>query len=194
MENHLFTHVNYQAKHPNMEKPMDYGWVLKLSTPKDVEEYFLADKEFEKSFRNLVFVESQKRIYNCNVHQGSTLSVIADSLSKFKGTNLFVEFGELFLKKISVIIDLQKKHGVVYVNAVGGCFIPTENGIELKTVQTENIVYKHTKPKYIKWPNGEHWYVKVWNMDVVVNGEQKWNTKKEAEIAFGLWEEEFGNE
>ena len=38
--------------------------------------------------------------------------------------------------------------------------------------------------RYIQWPGGWHWYVKVGLNDVVdKNGNQKWNTKEEAEEA-----------
>lgn len=38
--------------------------------------------------------------------------------------------------------------------------------------------------KYIQWTGGLHWYVKINKEDVVdENGNQKWNTKKEAEEA-----------
>lgn len=33
---------------------------------------------------------------------------------------------------------------------------------------------------FIVWNGGKHWYAKIGKMDVVVNGEQKWNTKEEA--------------
>lgn len=37
--------------------------------------------------------------------------------------------------------------------------------------------------KLIRWPLGKHWYVKIGDLDVEVNGLRKWNTKKEAERA-----------
>lgn len=38
--------------------------------------------------------------------------------------------------------------------------------------------------KYMQWPGGYHWYAKVGKLDVTdERGEQKWNTKKEAEEA-----------
>ena len=35
----------------------------------------------------------------------------------------------------------------------------------------------------ISWPGGKHYYAKVGNYDVVVNGVKKWNTKYEAREA-----------
>lgn len=33
---------------------------------------------------------------------------------------------------------------------------------------------------FMVWDGGKHWYAKIGKLDVVVNGEQKWNTKEEA--------------
>lgn len=33
---------------------------------------------------------------------------------------------------------------------------------------------------FMQWDGGKHWYAKIGKIDVVVNGEQKWNTKDEA--------------
>lgn len=45
-----------------------------------------------------------------------------------------------------------------------------------------------SKPSYkdariMQWPGGKHWYAKIGNVDVVVNGEQKWNSFREADLA-----------
>ena len=39
------------------------------------------------------------------------------------------------------------------------------------------------KARYIQWANGKHWYAKIGDLDVVVDGDQKWDSKKEAEKA-----------
>ena len=40
------------------------------------------------------------------------------------------------------------------------------------------------KVTYSRWPKGRHWYAKVGNEDVIDSeGNQKWNTKKEAQKA-----------
>lgn len=37
--------------------------------------------------------------------------------------------------------------------------------------------------KYMQWEGGKHWYAKIGPLDVVVDGRQKWNTKRQAEKA-----------
>lgn len=34
--------------------------------------------------------------------------------------------------------------------------------------------------KFMVWDGGKHWYAKIGKMDVVVDGQQKWNTKNDA--------------
>lgn len=56
------------------------------------------------------------------------------------------------------------------------------------TVEKEELVfpdddYNIEQVKYIQWDGGKHWYAKIHNEDIVVDGEQKWNTKIEAEEA-----------
>jgi hypothetical protein len=37
--------------------------------------------------------------------------------------------------------------------------------------------------RIIKWPDGKHFYAKVGNADVVVDGKQKWDSKYAAQKA-----------
>lgn len=37
--------------------------------------------------------------------------------------------------------------------------------------------------RFIQWPGGTHWYAKLNDVDIVYRGEQKWNTRAEAERA-----------
>lgn len=54
---------------------------------------------------------------------------------------------------------------------------------------SETLVYPvETKPtladvRFIMWDNGKHYYAKIFNIDIVWEGQQKWNTKAEAESA-----------
>ena len=43
------------------------------------------------------------------------------------------------------------------------------------------------KPRFIQWRGKKHWYCKIGNMDVVVDGKQSWNTKDKAKLAFKKW-------
>lgn len=56
----------------------------------------------------------------------------------------------------------------------------------VEEIETETLVFPSMKKpsidevKFIMWDGGKHWYAKIGKLDVVVNGEQKWNTKEEA--------------
>lgn len=56
--------------------------------------------------------------------------------------------------------------------------------IEKDTLEyPDQVKFKLEDARYIQWPGGEHWYVKFGNIDVVVDGKQKWNSRLEAEEA-----------
>lgn len=56
--------------------------------------------------------------------------------------------------------------------------------IESETFEYPPAVHILNNVRYMQWPGGEHWYAKIGNDDITdFNGNQKWNTKKEAEEA-----------
>ena len=56
--------------------------------------------------------------------------------------------------------------------------------IEKDTLEYPAAVCILDNVKYLQWPGGEHWYAKIGNDDITdYKGNQKWNTKREAEEA-----------
>lgn len=60
----------------------------------------------------------------------------------------------------------------------------------LETIEKDNIVYPDINKvnlsdvRYIRWNEGKHWYAKIDKLDIVDKyGNQKWNTRQEAEAA-----------
>ncbi|MHA1437905.1 MAG: hypothetical protein ACTSPD_10040 [Promethearchaeota archaeon] len=57
-----------------------------------------------------------------------------------------------------------------------------------------NEKYTEKDIRIIKWENGTHYYAKIGRIDVFIDGEQKWDTKKEAqEKALKFLKEEITN-
>ena len=54
-----------------------------------------------------------------------------------------------------------------------------------KTIELEIISeyekYNEKDIKILRWAGGLHWYAKIGFMDVVIDGEAKWNSRWEAE-------------
>ncbi len=89
-------------------------------------------------------------------------------------------------KMNSAFIKLYNLDGSVLVNSAGGCMMDDDTFETLQTIHKDKFVFpkeQDAKIRIIKWPNGSHYYAKIGNEDVVVDGEQSWNTRKAAQAA-----------
>lgn len=85
-------------------------------------------------------------------------------------------------------IEMLEKYGKIYLNR-NGTYKPPDNNDEIvEEVEKEELIYPEDEVFYtqndiriINWDGGKHFYAKVGDLDVVdKNGNQKWNTWKEA--------------
>jgi hypothetical protein len=96
---------------------------------------------------------------------------------------------------VNVIADIESKRIEsmlkclpVYVNRKGGWFLATKNYKESESVRYDVWPDESDlSPKYSCWEGGKHWYIRVGEVDVVVDGEVKWPTKALAEQAYEKW-------
>jgi hypothetical protein len=64
-------------------------------------------------------------------------------------------------------------------------FPPRETHKIIQEKESEELVFPEGgKARFLQWPNGHHWYVKIGDVDVKVDGEMKWDTKEKAEEAY----------
>jgi len=92
---------------------------------------------------------------------------------------------KLELELLEGKLNLIKEQGGIYLTD-GPAYMPYSKELEvIDTIVKEDILfptYTEEDIKIIKWNDGIHWYAKVGRMDIVDDeGNQKWNTKKEAE-------------
>ena len=78
----------------------------------------------------------------------------------------------------------------IYLSEGLTCFMLTEGYTEIvehyysDTLSFPTEKYTMDDVRFIMWDGGKHWYAKLGKIDIVDEfGNQKWNTKKEAEIA-----------
>ena len=89
-------------------------------------------------------------------------------------------FDEIFRDKLKAL----NKYDCLYIQPCGSYFFPSDTHVILKTKELDKCIFPdENEIQYIKWPNGKHWYAKVGNKDVKVDGIMKWNTKEAAEEA-----------
>jgi len=73
-----------------------------------------------------------------------------------------------------------EKYGRIYIQQSGSYFPKHVDTIEYGEI-IESDTYTWPKQiRVIQWPNGEHYYAKIGDIDVVWEGEQKWSCKSEA--------------
>lgn len=86
-------------------------------------------------------------------------------------------------------VDWFNKYGEIYLSDGLTMFMLVDGFTEVKEHVYKDILefpsekYNIDNVRYIQWDGGKHWYAKIGNLDIVVDGEQKWNSKLEAEIA-----------
>jgi len=178
----------YTFEHLQLKKsPSISGWYLKLSTVKELIEHTqkVDPTRIEVAFTDYLSAEVEKR-----THFSDMLAANCSLLAEIKGTTfvdtIFNTLTGSFKYKLEKII----KGYNVFINPSGGYTFDTttyESYVVLETITKKGLIYpmKDIKDvRYIKWPQGTHWYAKIGNIDIVDDrGSQKWDTKKEAEKA-----------
>lgn len=79
-----------------------------------------------------------------------------------------------------------KKDGGFYINQNGGVrpLKLSENESVIEEIESTDLIFPtDDKIEIKKWFGGKHWYVKKGDMDIVINGKQKWNTEQAARDA-----------
>ena len=91
-------------------------------------------------------------------------------------------------KSLESKISIFEKYGDLFVNSNSGYTPNIEIPEDAEILSNSVIIFpKEHKPRFLQWVSGGHWYVKVGSIDVVVDGKQKWNTRKEAKEAHKKW-------
>lgn len=92
-----------------------------------------------------------------------------------------VEFRKKNVKKQNLYLGPEVKE---FAYADGNTLFDICEIIESDTFEYPPAVRILDNVKYLQWPGGEHWYAKIGNEDIIdYKGNQKWNTRKEAEEA-----------
>jgi len=102
------------------------------------------------------------------------LSDLCISLQKQTGKGAIYNVADIQSKVKMAMIKYINLGFTLMVNTAGGWNIISENAI---IQYTNDLKYTESDIKILKYANGVHWYAKIRNLDVVIDGEQKWNAK-----------------
>lgn len=91
-----------------------------------------------------------------------------------------IQFNESIMRSMEKTLFETRQ---IFVNSNGGYF-GTHAGVLARESRDIDIwALPKEQPRFIQWPDGTHWYAKIGDEDIVVDGKQKWDTKSEAEAA-----------
>lgn len=112
-----------------------------------------------------------------NNHSLDALVITSEETSKITGAGILRSHSDIvgdMRATQAIIISSGKKIAINPFNLIGYFPVPKDAEIE---IITDKITYELNDIKIFKWERGSHFYAKVGQIDVVVDGEQKWNAK-----------------
>ena len=199
----MYKFVRYEQKLGNTTYKSD--WVFVPQNLNDVEDFHrqyvlnICNKEFEDCVKSVVNYgdnsfckNTEKQFFNGNHAESVFQTGLTYQLQLNKDNKSWIELANdmvvqvyynriksfnkgitLMYRRDSLVSTplIEKIHNIIETKYISKIEFPI---LEIPTENDINI---------ISWPGGKHYYAKVGNYDVVVNGVQKWNTKYEAREA-----------
>lgn len=121
---------------------------------------------------------------HCATRMGSVLAVMMQGEMMKDGRRSVIDVLSAFEDRVlSCMTKVLEKEGKIFVNDNGGYFALISGQEAKDTVELEKWILPGKKPRIIQWANGKHYYAKVGEEDIVVDGEQKWPTYEAAQRA-----------
>jgi len=166
------------------EMSLQYGYCLKISTPLELFWYMLAEDKAEEIFKDFGEMLDGKT-------HGTTVAIYIDILCQLNNIGFAEGYNDLFNKRNEAMRRALIEYPCIYIQKSGGWFSDTENCVAMKddVVVTDKLFFPDAldKPRYLKWPGGTHYYVKIGSEDIVVDGVRKWDSRELAEKAYKKW-------
>lgn len=171
------------------------GWYLKPETVQDIIDHFntvVKGKFIEgiEDFNQSICVckNSDGSTWIYRAHPETDWNAVVTSVAAAKGQSWIQAAHELENKTYQ---DRLKYFGIKPMYLANGftyCMLKDEPEYEdeqwLDEIMYPICKFDIDKVRYIQWPDGKHWYAKIDDCDIVDgHGNQKWNTKEEAEQA-----------
>lgn len=199
----MYKFIRYSTRIPG--KTIKSNWMFIPQSKQDVIDFYnkytckICDKEIKQVFESIrknadnnLVKNSTKMLFDCD-HPTSPWQQALDILINFSSENKSPLYNMIKIQKdiYDSRLDIFNKGVVLMYDEDGMRSIPyiedIHNIIDEKMMSTIEFPKLHRPSKddirIISWPGGNHYYAKVGNEDVVVDGVQKWNTREEAVIA-----------
>jgi hypothetical protein len=162
-------------------------WVLKISSLSQLFDYYKKTRPtlIREAIDNLMDTTGRHAQRD---HFTNTLTWATAALSSMKaegkdhGPSFIESLNELLIRVDKNQIRALTEGQTLYLRDIGS--YSTDDGTMyrvLDSYSSDELKFPASQVRVIQWPGGKHWYAKVGDADVVVDGEQKWETKRQAE-------------
>lgn len=188
-----YTFVRIKQRHGN-----SYGsWYLKPKSVEQIDEHwhkvcapYMVEglDDFKKSFQT-----RDGKLYGSGIKHLTNwfASGVFDRITLFGGS--YMEQSTILENQAyKARVDMFGKYDIYLSNGMP-VFIMNPSCKIVETKESDELVYPEQTEwlmsdiRYMKWPEGTHWYAKISTYDVRdKDGNMKWNTKEEAESA-AVW-------
>ena len=151
-----------------------YGFMFDIQDYKDLQGWWdtvrasISQKDFAQAMR---------------WKDGKDHANILAQLAEMRGVSLVEQLAKInedLGRGMDRVLQEQKRF---FINELGGYFGFHPSLIISETRDVDVWALPEEKVRIIQWPDGTHFYAKVGNEDVEVDGVQKWDTRQAAEAA-----------
>lgn len=132
----------------------------------------------------------------CKEHYTSQFAMLVDMKSMVNQIPVWQASLELENELFQNRLDESDKDNIYYADGLTRLSYVYDIHEIVEEIEKDNLVYPEEfsidNVKYLQWYNGKHWYAKMGKIDIVdENGNQKWNTREEAENAVKKYIEKY---
>jgi hypothetical protein len=150
-------------------------WLLQINNLKDFKEFKLKQN----------FVDEGIKDFNNDRHPDTPIGSFLDVTSRINQRKILDPMP--LINNVFNTMETYVKNGeILLINPFMGYRIQDKNDIIIDIAIKDVFIFpinKENSLRIISWEGGKHFYVKVGNIDVVVDQDQKWNSEEEARKA-----------
>jgi len=166
---------------------LDYGFLFDIRSNEELLDYQMAvyKNKVQEGFSNYVNSEYYvKGGVHLHTDMGRVLADLGLLESLRENPRSIVEVLSDFENHVFTCMKkIILEHGGIFINGRGGYFALNSEQEIVETIELEKFILPSARIRIIQWPHGLHYYAKIGDEDVVVDGEQKWSTEKAARDA-----------
>lgn len=160
---------------------LEYGYLYDIQRPSELLDWFSIVRlpKSVEAFSDAAQSREGGNLAGQHATKGAALA----HLAVIRGESLGYALADLNAKLYEGMVRTLERTGRIFININGGYFGFKES---LK-IENTHYIFAYQLPseqiRVLQWPNGKHYYAKVGDQDVVIDGVQKWDTFQKARAA-----------